>query len=639
MTQDTSIEALRQALPALLGNLDDSTFEAIRPHLRWDWVERAGGEVLFREGDPSDCLYLVLSGRLQACVGGSDGQPQLVGEIGRGESVGEMGAFTGKPRQATVTALRDTVLARIELPVFQEILKASPALALNLNRIIIERLERRNTSPRASHNVTNIAVVSISRTVRASAMLERLVGQLQRRQHNALHLTTEMINSAAGRPDAAQATDADPAAHHWLVQFLDNLEERHALVFYEADPALTPWTRRCLRVADEVLLLADATQPPQLGDIEQQCLGSAPGSTRVRQTLVLLQPASLESPTGTRRFLDARPGVSRHFHVRLDSENDLGRLGRFFSNEAIGLVLAGGGARGLSHVGVFQALEEAGIVVDSVGGTSMGSLIAAAIAFDRGGTFANDLCRRLFLSKPTTDYNWLPIASLLTGRKLERLLNDSPAANIDIEDLWLPFFCVSSNYTQACEHVHRGGSLKHALTASIAIPGVFPPVVHGNDLLVDGGLFNNMPVDVMAGAGVRTILAVDVGKQAKPRNPFTFDRVPGTWALLLDRLRPKASRRYPIPSMLALLVATPTLNSAHKTRAVSQDVDLLFRPDVSGFGMLDWKSYDTLVEIGRQHGREMLAAHWPVHPTPRGPALQPAEPPAPQPMADPQSAV
>lgn len=607
MEPDAATEGLRQALPGVLGNLDPATFEAMRPHLRWEWVERGGGEILFRQGDPTDSLYLVISGRLQASVADADGRSHVVGEIGRGESVGEMGAFTGKPRQATVVALRDTILARIELSAFHAMLKASPAVALNLNRMIIERLERRNAAHRQLQNATNIAVLCTSAAVDAAA-IGRLVAELQRQQQRVLHLTTAMIDAAAGRAGAAQCGEEDSEGHRWLVQYLDRLEEQYARVFYQADPTLTAWTRRCLRVADEIVLLADAAGSPELSEVESACLNGSQNGARLRQTLVLLHSAGTEYPAGTSRFLAVRPTLHRHYHVRMEVAKDVARLARFMSNTAVGLVLAGGGARGLAHIGVYRALEEAGIAVDAVGGTSIGSIMGASIAMGWDWQRVASENRRHFLSHPTRDYNWLPLVSLLSGKKLERLLDDSPVSGKNIEDLWLPFYCVSCNFTQACEHVHRRGNLKRAVMASMAIPGVFPPVVEGNDLLVDGGLFNNMPVDVMASLGAATILGVDLRRQDKPRGPLNFDRVPGTWALLLDRLRRRERRRYAVPSMLALLVATPTLSSAHKTKAVVGDVDLLFNPAVSGFGMLDWKSFDTLVELGYEHARQVLAA-------------------------------
>lgn len=603
------LEALRQILPRLLGDLDEATFEAIRPHLVWTTVELAGGEVLFREGDPSDALYVLISGRLQAIVSGADGLPQSVGEIGRGESVGEMGVFSGQPRRATVAALRDSVLARVELSTFHAVIEAAPKLALNLNRVIIERLQRRNTSHKPARNVTNIAVVGVSPGSPPGTILRPLLAELQSQQQTVMHLTSASIDAAAGRAGAAQVTDDDPDAHFWLVKHLDELEGRYSLVFYEADPTPTEWTRRCLRQADEVLLLATAAASPELSAIENCCLGGS--QTRVRQTLVLLHPAHTAWPEGTLHFLARRPNVQRHFHVRAGQEKDLARLARFLSGNAVGLVFAGGGARGLAHVGVFRALEEAGVPVDIFGGTSIGSVLGACMACDWPWQKVYSENKREFLSNPTSDFNLIPLVSLLAGRKLDRILAAS-FANRHIEEMWRPFFCVSSNYSRACEHVHTRGELKRALLASMAIPGVFPPVVSGNDFLVDGGIFNNMPVDVMARTGVRTILAVDLRLDNKQRGELTFKDVPGAWALLADRFRPAAQRRYQVPSMLTTLMAANTLNSEQKMCEVVADADVLFNPDVRRFGLLEWKSYDLLVDEGYRHAQEVLAKRpWP----------------------------
>ena len=301
--------------------------------------------------------------------------------------------------------------------------------------------------------------------------------------------------------------------------------------------------------------------------------------------------------------------------MRAGRSRDVARLARFLSGNTVGLVLAGGGARGLAHIGIFRALEEAGIPVDVFGGTSIGSVLAACMACDWGWEKVYQENKREFLSNPTSDFNLIPLISLLAGRKLDRIL----AGSFDrrpIEELWVPFFCVSSNYSQACEQVHTRGELKRALRASMAIPGVFPPIVSGNDLLVDGGVFNNMPVDVMARTGVRTILAVDLRPDEKQRRELNFTEVPSPWTLLADRFRPKERRRYQIPSMLTTLMAANTLNSQQKMTQVLADVDLLFNPDVNRFSLLEWKSYDLLVEQGYRHAQEVLAKHpWPFQPS------------------------
>ncbi len=610
-TRDNQLEALRQALPRLLGNLDENEFDAIRPYLVWDWTQLVGGELLFREGDPTDAIYLVMSGRLQASIN-HDGRAEVVGEIGRGESVGEMGAFTGEPRTATVVALRDSLLARFERSAFQEMLKACPDLALNFSRVIIDRLRRLNASQKPSRNVVTLAVLPITEGLEPGPLIRSLEAELHEQRQKVLHVTSEMVDAAAGRRGAAQVTEADnPGAHEWLLQYLNQLEGRYALLLLETDPTFTAWTQRCLRQADEVLLLGRASGPSALSPAEERGLTGPSPLTRARQTLVLLHTGRPAFARGTPAFLAVRPKVYRHFHLRASEGRDLSRLARFLSGRAVGLVLPGGGARGLCHIGVFHALEEAGIPIDAFGGTSIGSVLGACMAADWGWEKVYSENRREFLANPTSDFNLVPLVSILAGRKLDRILERS-FSGVHIEELWHPYFCVSSSYTQACEVLHTRGNLKQALLASMAIPGVFPPVVRNRDLLVDGGVFNNMPVDVMARTGVQTILAVDLRGPDRPRE-INFDEVPSVWRLLMDRFKKRGERRYEVPSLITTLMAANTLNSQQKMSQVVGDVDLLFKPDVRHFGMLEWKSYDQIVDRGYQIAREVLASQpWPL---------------------------
>ncbi|MEO7168483.1 MAG: patatin-like phospholipase family protein [Chthoniobacterales bacterium] len=604
-TREAELDVLRRAFPQLIDSLSEEALDRLRPLLDWDWVERAGGEVLFHEGEPSDSLYIVVSGRLQASVG-ANGESQVVGEIGRGESVGEMGAFTNEPRRATVRALRDSLLARIELKTFHKMLVACPELTLNLNRVIIERLQRRNLSEKPAHNLVNLAVVPIGDGVGAGALLNDLVAELQAQGQRALHLTSAMIDAIAGRPRAAQTTETDQQAHRWLIRYLDELEREYSLIFYEADATITPWTLRCLRQCDEVLLLGDAGAPADLSEVEARCLNGAEPVTPARQTLLLRHRDGGRWASGTPAFLAKRPKVYRHFHLRAGQRSDLARLGRFLGGRAVGLVLAGGGARGLAHIGVFRALEEAGIAIDAFGGTSIGSVLAAGMACDWRWKKLFETNRREFLRNPTSDLNFLPIVSLLTGRKLDRILA-AGTEGASIEELWQPFFCVSSSYTRAREVVHTRGELKCALLASMAIPGIFPPVLHGNELLVDGGLFNNLPVDVMARSGVRHIIAVDLRPKGNATEAIKFESMPRRRDLLRDLFRPKAQRRFAVPSMVTAMIAASMLNSQQKTAQLIGDVDLLLNPDVEDFGLLEWRSHDKIVERGYAHAREVLA--------------------------------
>jgi NTE family protein len=219
------------------------------------------------------------------------------------------------------------------------------------------------------------------------------------------------------------------------------------------------------------------------------------------------------------------------------------------------------------------------------------------------------IARKAFSTNPTGDFNWLPLISLIKGRRvraaIETSLGDLVGARIAIEDLWKTYFCVATNYSQAREQQVRNGDLARALLASIAIPGALPPVVHDGDLLCDGGTFNNFPVDVMRDMrGVGTVIGVDLGARTPRR--LEFDEVPGAWTLLRDRLRPRSKRRYRLPSLTAYLLNVTILYSSSRQQQLRQLTDLYFSPPLHRIGLLQWSRFDQIVMHGHDHAAEVL---------------------------------
>jgi len=225
------------------------------------------------------------------------------------------------------------------------------------------------------------------------------------------------------------------------------------------------------------------------------------------------------------------------------------------------------------------------------------------------------VARKAFGSNPTSDFNWLPLISLIKGHKLRQIVRESLTtlfgAEPDAEDLWKNYYCIATNYSTASEVVLRRGNLGRALRASIAIPGALPPVIFDGDLLCDGGTFNNFPVDVMRKMrGVGTVLGVDLSFR-KPRK-ITHSEVPGTWALLRDKLRPRARRRYKLPSMASLLMNVTILYSVSRQHEVQALTDVYFNPPLDRVGMLAWNKLDQIVKQGYTHGNEVLQALGPA---------------------------
>jgi NTE family protein len=604
-------ELLYRLLQNLFDELDEAAIADLWPLL--EWVEIRGGETLMRQGDPGDALFLLVSGRLRAYLRGDDGASRAVGEIARGEIVGEMSLFTGEPRMASVVAIRDSLLVRLDKDGFDTLLARHAAMSRALSRHVIRRLKAPATRGANPRPIT-IGLMPASAGVDLAGFAAALAQQLARFGR------TEVVDSGRVQrelesPDATLGPQARIDAHRRIALLLDRIEARLEFVLLLADPEPTAWTARCCRDADELLLLADADQPPALHPIERLCLmprgRDAAQDAEVAEILLLLHPPDRRTPQGTRAWLDRRP-LSGHLHLRRDSANDLARLARFVNRSATGLVLAGGGARGLAHLGVLRALQEQGIEIDAVGGTSIGAVMATYVGSERPLPEVMDNARAALARNPTGDLSPMPWLSLFRGARLRRTLEASvrtllgrDADQVDLEDLWKPTYFVATNYSQAQEQVLRRGRLVKLLLASTAIPGALPPVLHGGELLCDGGSFNNFPVDVMrAQRGIGTVIGVDLDY----RQPLKveLDEVPGGWAMFLDQWRPPRRRRYRLPSLPTYLMTVMVLNSMERSRRSRALTDLFFNPPLERVGLLQWKRFDRIVQRGYEHGLAVL---------------------------------
>jgi predicted acylesterase/phospholipase RssA len=274
------------------------------------------------------------------------------------------------------------------------------------------------------------------------------------------------------------------------------------------------------------------------------------------------------------------------------------------SGNGIGLVLSGGGARGFAHIGVYRALIEAGVPIDAVGGCSIGAPLAGGIARHIALDDMNVEVQRLF--HRLLDYTF-PAVSLVKGARITKSIEES-FGGWDIEDLWLPYYCVSTNLTQSQLEVHRRGDLVRAVRASVAIPGILPPVPMNGDLLVDGGVLNNLPFEPMRNDGrIDTVIAVDVAPERGPRAKADFGlSVSGTSAVIA------ALRRAPsdYPSAPAVLLRSMLAGSVN-TQKVSlrgDAVDLLVRLDLPGVGLLDFERVDEIAAAGYRSAVDQVAS-------------------------------
>jgi NTE family protein len=565
----------------VLGTMDAEARRQLRDAL--EPVSVSAGTVLIREGDPADCLYLVAAGRLRVVTTDGDGVEIPLAEIGRGGLVGEMALITNRPRTATVQVLRDTHLLRLSTTAFTELVADHPESARRISTEMVDRLLRSRVVGRLSTPVVTIALLPLG----PEPGVQRF-GDFFERGLARLAGSARQIDSVA-----AAAAVGDELEGARLAQWCSDLEAENQVVVYHADPEPTTWTEACIRQADLLLLVADATTSPDPRNVERAALRSRTvGHSRTE--LVLVHPAWTEDPRGTHRWLKPR-SLHRHHHVRADRPHDADRVARLVLNRGIGVVYSGGGARGLAELGVLRALREANVPIDAAGGTSIGSIIAGATSSQMDLDTTTAMMKAALIDGKSPVDVTLPIVSLAAGARVSKSMQDA-ARGLDFEDAWLNGFCVSTNLTRGEVEVHRVGPAWIGLRASFSIPGVFPPMrTADGDLLVDGGVLDNMPVGIMRSlfSGIN-VVAVDVGSKRDIRAGALPDTgVVSGWKWLMQRVDPREQS----PEMAGIIRVIMRITELGGSGAADLG-DLYIRPAVDGVAMLDFGAFDRLMELG-----------------------------------------
>jgi len=535
-----------------------------------------GGDTLFGAGDASDALYVLVAGSLGAFdPARGTMRERLAGVIVPGETIGELGLITDRPRTTTVRALRDCTLLRLPRDGFMGLVDAHPQAILAAARAAVEHLFERREGEALGVPRT-LALLPCDAGIDVRGCGERL-GHALLPYGDAL-----VIDAALGRGrDAA-----------WFSE----RERDYSFVLYVADGSTPTWRELCLRQADALLLLADAATAPPAVWPDAHARADVGARHRPRHLLLLHTDGHLRAGAAAAwrtAFADPLP----HHHLR--DRHDLNRLARLLAGRAIGLVCSGGGARGFAHIGVVRALRELGIDIDAVGGTSIGAIIAAGVACEWDDATLLERCRHAFVDgHPLADWT-LPLVALSHGRRTAHLLRQAFGARA-IEDLALPYFCVSANLTDGHAEVHRSGPLWLWLRASTAIPGLLPPVLHRGQVHADGAVINNLPTDVMHAQGVGEVIAVDIS--ADDALHATIEE----YALPAPAQVWRQHRRGERPGIAAILLRAGMVNAEAASSERRALATQLLTPLLSEIGLLDWRRFQRAVDLGYRYTLETL---------------------------------
>ena len=576
-------------LTSIFKDLSEEVLQDLQAEL--ELITVASGEVVMKSDEEADALYIIIGGRLRVVSKSSKGGQAYTVDSRRGQTVGEIGLITGEKRSATVFAVRDSLLARLSQASFRKLVQKHPeAILSQFAAPIIARLRSQVAGAILKTSaVTTITVTAVDHTVPLKDFTEKLskaLGQLGATKR----LDSDACEAQLGTANVAYLADTDPKNERFVF-WLNEQEATHEYVVYEADYELTSWTERCIRQADMVLIVGQAHASPQLSDIELRLKRDAITLQKI-QCLILLHSKETHAPGQTSDWLANRT-VRAHYHIRLGETADYERIGRMITGHGVGVVLSGGGARALAHIGVIRALEESGITIDAIGAVSGGAIVAGLWAM---GLHHDDIVQKSRQATDRIDYTF-PLHALTSGRNWTNAMRNL-FGDVCIEDLWRRFFCISTNLSQAKLHSHESGSLMHAVRASTAIPGILPPVFHEGVVLVDGGIINNLPADLMrAHPDIGQVIAIDVGMADSSAMVKPFDYAISGWKSLWSRLSPWANRPT-APAISDVLLRSISITNTQSAKATKHLVDLFLKPPVQTFGLMDFDKIEALAEIG-----------------------------------------
>uniref|UniRef100_A0A673BS20 lysophospholipase n=1 Tax=Sphaeramia orbicularis TaxID=375764 RepID=A0A673BS20_9TELE len=633
--------------PRVVLNVAHTVVKRVSPFVRQidfalDWMAVEAGRAVYRQGDKSDSTFIVLSGRLRSVIAKDDGKKELAGEYGRGDLIGVVEALTHMNRATTVHAVRDSELAKLPEGALNSIKRRYPQVVTRLIHLlgqkILGNMQQVNARSLALHtptskwdagnpasNLSTVAILPVSEDVPLTAFTLELQHALSGIGPTLL-LTSDIIKQRLG------SAALDSVHEYRLSSWLGQQEDIHRIVLYQSDSGLTPWTQRCIRQADCIVIVGLGEQEPTVGELERMLEGSA---VRAQKQLVLLHKEDGPPPKGTAEWLNMRSWISRHHHLSCprrvfsrrslpklrelyqrvfekcpDRHSDFSRLARILTGNSIALILGGGGARGCSQVGILRALNEAGIPVDMVGGTSIGSFMGALYAEEKSNSRMRVRAREwamdmTSLFKKVLDLTY-PVTSMFSGASFNSGIS-SVFKDKQIEDLWLPYFNITTDITASAMRVHTDGSLWRYVRASMSLSGYLPPLCDPKDghLLMDGGYINNLPADVARSMGAKVVIAIDVGSRDETDLTNYGDSLNGWW-LLWKRFNPLAERvkvlnMAEIQTRLAYVCCVRQLELVKDSEYCEY-----IRPPIDHYGTLEFGKFDEIAEVGYQHGKTLF---------------------------------
>lgn len=627
----------------LFGKLDADILRDVRNEMQLHPLKK--GDRLVAQDEPSDSLYLIVNGQVRV-FRQKDTETQehrepmhQVTDLGRGQTVGETGFLTGEARNASVYALRDTLVARLDSDAYFKLLRKYPE---PLTRFFSAQVLAPLVRPIKKKHHT-IALIGLNpwdtdHLIPIDELAKRLKWHIENpwyssgdggRSRSATYINEKVTDQQLGEAGISGAP-INSASHLRLQHWFAEQEAQHECLIFGVNHTCEPdspesghqcgeqqssnWLKRISHQVEQVVFVVDSNTDCSTLTLPA-CFNSDHGEIPLDPgySLALLHTADCEMPAHTAAWL-AKFNVNAHHHIRWSDDeesgwnertkSDVARVARLLTGEAIGLVLSGGAARGFAHLGVVRAMHEAGVPIDILGGTSAGAISASIIGAGYSDDQAHDLVLKYGKRENMNDYT-LPTTALFKGKRFSELLRKF-VGDVQIEDLWLPFYCVSINMTDASEVVHRQGPLWKYVRASASLPIMLPPVADGEKLLVDGAMLNAMPVEIMSSdRGCGTVIGIDVSGGTGMRGEYHYGTELSGWQQLMRKFNPMA-KPHRSPTLPTTILAISAIGAVGRLPSQRAHADLHIRPPVHRFKMMDYDSREQIMQVGYEAAKEEI---------------------------------
>ena len=582
---------INAALSTIAKGVDEKTIEELKKDISWKTLNDS--EILFNEGDMGDSCYIVMSGRVQAIKNHGKDNEVVLGELKKGDIIGDMALITGEKRSATIKASKLSRLIYISKKSFDQVMYSNPKALMEVSKALINRLKFQDKKEKINKNII-IGIISLVDNKTNQDFYSILDNNLQ------LFGNTENLTELTSHLDS----NKDSLDFEILLENI--VSNNDFLILHSNDVNDIKWKENILKYSDKVIIIGNPKELNSISNEELQIFNNYTDLNLDKIWLVLNHSKDTVVPSNTKKIINDRNGI-KTFHIKNNNENDIKRIVRFLTKQTIGLTLGGGGAKGFAHFGVYKAMNELNIPLDIIGGTSAGSIVASQIALGHSFDQIIKKTKKVNSLRMFKEYG-LPYISLIKSNKIEQAAKIS-AEDRDIEDLWIPFFAPATDLTNSKLIVFNQGPLWEAIRSSGALPGIVLPHFMNENIIVDCGLMNNLPVDIMRNnyGGKIICSSCSLDKSMKT----SIKGIPNQSKMIFNKLFNKSSfeKKYGyVPTVTDIIFKTSVVASASQINNNINMSDLFLELPTSEFGLTDFnnKAMLKMINIGYNYSKPKL---------------------------------